>query len=229
MPLRAGLVLALLWAKPNFALPLCGLALLSGRWRVLAGLLGGLLVLLVSTLPLGSEVWAEWWTAMLHRGGDIAAEPSLLWKQPTLFAFTQALLPPSVAWIVWAAATTVLFGLLVRTWRARADRDLPRVLSATILFLVVCNPHLFFYDGLLLLIPGAVWFAARERYAAVRARRASGFLLLLVYVAQQISTLWLQAASPPIEGPLLAAWLVVEMADLTREAAPVATLPELPA
>jgi len=220
MPFRAGLLIALLAAKPNLGLPLFALAALSGRWRLLAGILSGTAFLLLSTLPLGPEVWLEWWSAIRRSGGTIAAHDVLLWRQPTLFAFWQTVLPATLAWIAWAIVSIVLFAGLVRIWIHRAtSQDLPRVLAASVLFLVSCNPHVFFYDGLLLLIPGAVWYACGDRYGSRGARRACGALLALVYAAQHVSTLLLQEDSPPLVGPLVTAWLVVELWDLGRHPA----------
>ncbi|MFN0008448.1 MAG: glycosyltransferase family 87 protein [Planctomycetota bacterium] len=220
MPFRAGLLLALLAAKPNLGLPLFALAALSGRWRLFAGICAGTAVLLLSTLPLGTEVWLEWWAAMRRSGGTIAAHDVLLWRQPTLFAFWQTVLPARLAWIAWAAVSVVLYACLARIWGRRASGlDLPRVLSVTVLFLVSCNPHVFFYDGLLLLIPGAVWYACGDRYGGAGVHRTCGVLLALVYAAQHVSTLLLQEQSPPLVGPLVTAWLVVEVWDLGREPA----------
>jgi hypothetical protein len=157
---------------------------------------------------------------MRRSGGTIAAHDVLLWRQPTLFAFWQSVLPPLLAWISWAVVSIVLFVCLVRIWIRRAtSQDLPRVLAATVLFLVCCNPHVFFYDGLLVLIPGAVWYAGGDRYESAGVRRTCGALLLLVYLAQHVSTLLLQEQSPPLVGPLITAWLVVEVWDLGRDKA----------
>jgi len=218
---RAGLWLSLLCMKPNLGLLFPVLALASRQWRVLGGFLLGLALLVVSTLPLGLSLWSDYFDASARMGQLLTSHGISIWKQQTLYAFWRWTLGEGtrlhLAEIAAAIGAFALGAPVLWLWRTRAvPRDLPRLVSIAVLFLVACNLYLFFYDGLLLLIPAVVWYTSPESYARASARRWCGGCIAAAYAWQHASSFVLQRQAPPLLGPIVAVWLAIEIFDLAR-------------
>ena len=74
-PWRAGLVLGLLWYKPQFAVPVAGLLLVAGWWRAaLASLVPGVLLWAATAAVYGADWVQTWWDGIVQvtdRGNKI--------------------------------------------------------------------------------------------------------------------------------------------------------------
>ncbi len=212
----AGLVLGLLAIKPHYCLPVLLCVVLARAWRVLAGALIVVAMLALSTLPLGGDLWTRYFVQFGSLKGVVTTIPP--WKQITLLAFWRSVFGDAQPWI--AAAATALtaapcIAVVGLAWirKARTARAVPRLLGLTVLMLLSCNAYAFHYDGLLLTIPGAVWYLRGHEYANSKHHLAAGVAIFLAYVAQHASTL-LHESSVAWTGPVLAVWLIIDGSDL---------------
>ena len=214
--LAAGLALGLLAIKPHYCLPLLLCVVLARAWRVLAGASIAIALLALSTLPLGGDLWTEYVEQFGSLNGVVTAIPP--WKQLTLLAFWRSVLGDNQPWIA-AVATAFTVApcivLVALAWirQARHQRAVPRLFGLTVLMVLSCNVYAFHYDGLLLAIPGAVWYLRDHEYANVKHHLAAGVLIFLAYAAQHASTL-LHENSVAWTGPVLAVWLIIDGRDL---------------
>ena len=213
---QAGIALGLLAIKPHYCLPFLLCVVLARAWRVLAGALVAIAMLALSTLPLGADLWTSYFQQFRSLDGIVTAIPP--WKQVTLLAFWRSVFGDNQPWI--AAVATALtaapcIAVVAVAWikKARSTRAVPRLLGLTVLMLLSCNAYAFHYDGLLLTIPGAVWYLRGHEYANEKHHLATGVAIFLAYLAQHASTL-LHERSVAWTGAALAVWLIVDGRDL---------------
>jgi hypothetical protein len=161
-PLLAGGVLSLLACKPHFAVLVPLLLLVGGRWRALAALAGGTLLLALASL---AAFGLPPWIAFLRGLPDMAAtltQGGLSWaKVPSPFVGALSLGAPvwagwSAQGIVGAAASLAAAG----AWR-RADADPAGRAAATLAALLLISPYLFDYDLVLVSVAAAFALASR--------------------------------------------------------------------
>ena len=152
-PIAAGLVLAGLLYKPQFALPLIGLFLLAGYWRVAVGGAIGALAFYVTGAALQGWAWGAEWLDSASRFGRLDAEVnghssiSFIGVAENLFGvgISPAIV---VAWVL-AGATAVFLGWL--WWRNR-DSDLAGLLAVTVPAILLMSPHAMSQDGAVVVI-----------------------------------------------------------------------------
>lgn len=180
-----GVVLGLLVYKPQLALPLAGLYLLSGRWRVTAGAaVSAIAAYAVSAALMGPGWIAEW----LSEAGsfnelDVDVNGHLATSAVGFFANL------GVEAVGWAMAVAVAGALAWLWWRRGSDLAL--VLAAACPGLILIAPHAQSYEpGLMLLtlavfldrrVPGTWWFWAAG--LGKLAANAIGFNFTAVTVA----------------------------------------------
>src|SRR5262249_17536438 len=134
-----GLLLGLLFIKPNLAIFFPPLCLLARQWRVLAGIALGLALLVLSSLPLGLARWHEY--ALTTRGYMEAIQRVVpMWKQLTLYAFWSGLsgvpgpltAPMAAAWM---ASIILVAGATALAWwrRGASGAASPRLFGLTVL------------------------------------------------------------------------------------------------
>jgi len=225
-PVAAGLLLALLFAKPNLAVFFLGACLLAREWRTLAGIAAGCALLGLASLPLGVERWHEYVYTTRHYI-EVVRTVVPMTKQLTLYAFWRTVSAPEgpARWAVapWLASVAGLACLTALAWwRRRGDRmALPRLFGVTVLLALCANLYVYFYDGLLLLVPGVVWWVEREGYRSRWCHGLIGACLLGFFVVGYVSIFLLEFnEGVSWAGALLALWLVFEAADLLAAAAP---------
>ncbi|MCK9377083.1 MAG: DUF2029 domain-containing protein [Syntrophobacterales bacterium] len=144
----AGLILGLLLFKPQFALPLIGLYLLSGRWRVsLGSTFTGLALFLISSLISGPHwlsSWLKfsWWFSQADAGVNYANSVSWL-------GFFEAVggAGNSMALIIGGVLVFLTSIGLALVW-ARGGRrgDLTAQLGLSLPGLILLPPHVMYYD-----------------------------------------------------------------------------------
>lgn len=214
--LSAGFVLSLVAIKPNYFVPILLCLLLGRAWRVLGGALGGIALLVLTTVPLGPGVWAGYFEQLGAVSGIVSGIPP--WKQITLLAFWRSVLGDARPTFVLAATSLsvlpCIFFVGLAWIRCRPSaQTIPRLLAVTVLMLVACNVYSFHYDGLLLAIAGAVWYLRGHEYASARRHLAIGVVILLAFIAQHASAMLVQGGVA-LTGPLLATWLILDARDL---------------
>jgi len=226
-PVTAGVLLALLFIKPNLAVFFPPLCLLARQWRVLAGMAAGCTLLLLGSLPLGVARWHEY-LVTLHGYAGVLRGGVPVWKQLTLYAFWRSVsgspdsLTPAlgVAWV--ASVALVVTATAVAWWRlGDSEAALPRLFGLAVLLAVSANLYVYFYDGLLLLVPGIVWHVRRADYASRGRHRLIGICIFLVFVVGY-ARIFLAPYGVSWAGMLIAIWLLCEAADLLARPAPAA-------
>lgn len=149
----AGVVLGLLLFKPQYAVPLIGLHLLRGRWRIAAASAG---------------VGAAWWFAgasMLGRGwigdwldqvsdfnavdAEVNGANAVSWLGMVEHWLGVGSAPAVVVGGLLAAATAAL---LATMWWRRGSDDLALPMAAAAVGILLISPHAMFYDASLLLV-----------------------------------------------------------------------------
>ena len=168
-PLAAGLVLAGLLYKPQFALPLIGLFLLAGYWRVVAGGAIGATVFYVTGAALQGWAWGAEWLDSASRFGRIDAEVnghssiSFIGVAENLYGVGAS--PAVVAAWALAGATAAFLSWL---WWRNGRRDLAGLLAITVPAILLMSPHAMSQDGAVVVITVAIvmGFSASRRWTA---------------------------------------------------------------
>jgi hypothetical protein len=153
----AGLVLALLLYKPQYAIPLIGLLFLSRRWRVVVGAAigaGGLWAL--GAIWLEPNWLASWWNRVVpfaQLDAQVNAKNSI--SAP---GFAEAL--GGGAWSILGWTIAVVVGLTVSwVWWRRVDQPLTVRMAVAAPAILLMSPHSMFYDASLILISVGVLVA----------------------------------------------------------------------
>jgi len=180
---QAGIFLGLLFFKPQFALPLAGLFVLSGRWRVwLSAGVTALAIYGASTALIGTG-WIGDWLALVETFArlDVAVNFADLvsWQ-----GFVQALFghtDTTAAALGWglAGATALALAWL---WFAGGRRgDISAQMALASVGLPLISPHTLYYDAGLALIAVVVLLgrAGAPQPAWILAAWAAGLLQLL--------------------------------------------------
>jgi hypothetical protein len=221
-PLAAGLLLALFFAKPNLAVFFLGACLLARAWRVLAGIAAGCALLVLASLPLGVERWHEYLYTTRHYL-EVVPSVAPMWKQLTLYAFWRTVASgPGTALGPWLASVAGLVALAALAWWRRRGEPaaLPRLFGLTVLLALGANLYVYFYDGLLLLVPGVVWWVERHGYRSRWRHGLIGACLLGVFVDGYVKMV-LVGEGIGWTGALIALWLACEALDLLATPAPI--------
>lgn len=221
----AGLLVALLLFKPQFAVPLIGLLFVARRFgAVAAACVGAGALWSVGAVTMGVGWLAPWWrevSAFAELDADVNGHNAVSW-----FGFAEgAFGAGSLAAAIVAAPLMVATGaLLMRRWDPSRlpggpdDRGAtwPTTFAVTVAGLVLLSPHAMFYDAGLLVLVGIVVVDRLGRAAAVPvvtvwvaawlqlAAESLGFApLFFVVVAASIWTTWALSRQPE-PSPLLA-------------------------
>ncbi len=213
----AGVVLALMFAKPNLGVAFPA-ALLAGRhWRALAGIGAGVVALLAASLPLGLQTWVDYARAT-HAYFPVIATRTLMWKQLTLYGFWRTV--PGVGdahgktvLALWLASIAPLAAATLLVWWRRDDAPASRLFGVAILLAIAANVYAQFYDGLLLAVPGLAWYLQRDTYRSRVARGLIGASIALLVVGGHVSLFIVQGGVAWV-GPVIAVWLLAECCDL---------------
>lgn len=232
MPVATGLFLGVLGLKPNWVIVVVAWLLVTRRWRELGAMaaVGG--VMMVSTLPMGLDVWREYFseTPRVIRGFLDTGSGQPLRKLITFEAFARSTVgrvSPAAAQVGWIGLEVLAAaGALVAWVRSRSSAD---QLAMLVLVLVAANVYVVFYDALALAIPAAVWWMGRDRYPPPLWRLVGGAAGGL-WVWQWIHLYVPGAADlPSLSGLFLAIWIGAEalrVMTAVPDAAPAGPAPD---
>ncbi len=225
----AGLVLALLWIKPNVAI-VAPVALVWARsWKTLGGFIAGSVALVLSSLPLGVGLWSGFLgnvqnMAELQEQGIVPIDKmvTVLSSVQTIFGLQDA---TTVSIAIWLAITTVLGVSILVLWTPDRLAESPvRAFGALALFAVAANPRLYFYDGALVAMGMfALWMNARVRGGEL-AKRWTQRLAWVVWFGTWGSVF---VELNPIVGPAVAVTLILTAVDARRMDTGVVAEPEI--
>lgn len=184
---RAGVMVGLLFFKPQFALLLCLLLMLRRRYRcVLAAGAVAFAYYLVGALVCGlwwplemSRTLATYWPLEHQFNGMTSI---------SLIGFCEAVLPAELCKPVGMTLAALLTAGLLWTWRSANPRDaaFPRLWALAVCATILVSPHTQWYDGGLVLL--AVLLALNDILAAgqpistnLRLMLLAGFCLVPLY------------------------------------------------
>lgn len=216
--LEAGLLAALLFAKPTFAvfaIPIVALGLGRRAW---IGLGIGAILWLLASLPLGLGAWGAW-REELRYIDEVHALAGHGWQQHTLFGSLRALAellhrPEAQARIAWLVIAVPLgLATLALASRALREGEVVRAFSLAALATVALNVYLRYYDSQIVLIPAIALFARPARSPLVGAIALAYFGIACLDAAY-----FQERAAVPVEGVLLTVWLVLDLKDALASA-----------
>jgi hypothetical protein len=159
-PFLSGLAFGVLFYKPQLAVVLCVVLLMTGRWRVVAGMgLAASVQLALAGMVFGVGALSGY-GAMLLRLPEVAAllepKPYLLHSFRASFGMVPVIAP--YASLLALGGSIAAVGLLARRWQAGGDEDLQ--FAAILVATVLVSPHTSVYD-LVILMPGVLIVADR--------------------------------------------------------------------
>jgi hypothetical protein len=180
----AGVYIGLMLFKPQFALPLAGVYLLSGRWRIAVSFgVVAILCYAIGTLMIGPDWFAVWlknaaWQVQAYSMIDKANAVSWL-------GFAEAVLGVGNQWALitgWVPTVLTVVGISLLWWTGGMKNDSAALIGMTSICLVLIPPHVIFYDAGLLLFAcvaiasrplmlkaellGMIWFLSWSQTAA---------------------------------------------------------------
>ena len=215
----SGLLLAMLWIKPNIAVAVPVVLVWSRSWRSVAGFGAGSVGLLLLSLPFGLDQWRGFvdnvaHIAELQEQGVVPIDKMVtaLSSIQTAFGLGSS---SATSLLIWIPIVAVLGISILMVWTPKKLSANPlRAFGALCLFVVAANPRMYFYDGALITAGTlGVWLSART-YSSERTQRVLTILSVLTWIG-----LWggLLFTSPyVIVGPMAAVTLLVVAADSRR-------------
>lgn len=150
---RAGVYTGLMLFKPQFALPLIGVYLLSGRWRI--GISSGVVAIILYIIG-AVMIGPDWIAAWLEKAKWQIQIYSLIDKENAIswLGFSEAILGAGNQWaliIGWSLTILTIIGISFIWWVGGRKADLTVQIGLMSICLVLVPPHVIFYDmGLLL-------------------------------------------------------------------------------
>jgi len=206
--IEAGLVLSLLLAKPQLAVPLIGLMLVIGLRRVVLGAAAGTGLFYLLGVPLAGWRWPlEWWDVASTFGRidtEVNGYSSVSWLGFLENAIGIGSRPAVVAG--WVLATVTSLGL-VWLWRRHGVGRLPALLAVAMPVILLLSPHALSHDTALVLLSIAVLHNA--------GRVPRGFLAVVWLLG--VSQAWIRSIgfSPGFFLLLLVGWWAFANLDLS--------------
>jgi hypothetical protein len=156
-----GLTLGLLLFKPQYAVPLIGLHLLRGRWRIVATSAAVAVGWWAAGLAMLGSSWVEDWVAQVSDFNAVDAEVNganaVSWLGIAEHWLGVGSTPALVVSGLLAAATVAVVAPL---WWRRSGTDLALPMAAAAVAVLLLSPHAMFYDATLLLLVVAALAAA---------------------------------------------------------------------
>lgn len=154
----AGVAVAVLLFRPQYALPLLGLLFLGRHWRAVttAGI-GAAVVWIVNAIMFG-PAWLTTWLSEVQPLLEADAEINAL-NEIAPIGFLHSLwgTESSAALLVGGVVSASAIGVLVWTWW-RSPLDLGERMAVTAAGLLLVGPHTIYYDSSLLLFTVLVLF-----------------------------------------------------------------------
>jgi hypothetical protein len=204
----AACCIAILGLKPNWIILFLVWLSLRGLWRVVGGIAAAGALMLLSTAPLGLEIWWEFQQSTVGYGRYVLAHypvDKLITSHALLRTFLEASGP--LFYGLWAL---LLGGVLWSCWVTwRSERSLMAQASITVLATISCNVYTNFYDALFLLIPAALWWFERDRYSP-RLWGLIGLMIAGIWAWTWLNYFMMSGEAPGHLGLFIVTWAVAE-------------------
>lgn len=165
----AGLAIGLLAFRPQYAIPMVGLVLLSRHWRAVASALGTIAATWSLTAEARGVDWLPaWWQEVgpfIERDAEVNATNSI-----SFLGFFQAALSAesTLALVVGVSLALLVVATLMFLWANPSRFSLAQRMGAAAIGLILISPHTMFYDASLVLIAGAALLAESTASVPVR-------------------------------------------------------------
>ncbi|PYR77701.1 MAG: hypothetical protein DMF87_15535 [Acidobacteria bacterium] len=149
----AGAALSLLAIKPQFALVITAMAMMTADWRLMLGAaIGAGLQALAVLATFDASVFGAY-ARMLQRlpaiGGLLEPKP---YNMHSIRALTQ-MLPPAADWVVWSVLAVIVIAATRIVWRSNTPMRMR--FGTLVLASILVDPHLTTYDVAVLVLPVA--------------------------------------------------------------------------
>jgi hypothetical protein len=188
-------------------------------------MVGVALLLVATTIPLGTELWFDFLEAST-RNTDVILQYKE-YKLITVQGFLVGLFGRTeLASAAWAAAAVMLLIAAAIHWRTP---DAPfRHIATVVLLAIATNPYMSFYDALLLVLPATVWWCDRKRWRQSRWLFV-GALIGIAWIWEHLAHSWSPAFALAgweitlpfsLIGPIAAVWLLVAAGQSRRRLVP---------
>ncbi len=159
----AGIAIGLLVYRPQYALPMIGLVLLSKHWRAVIASISTIVATWVLTASTRGVGWfGEWFEQVgpfIERDAEVNATNSI-----SFLGFLQAALSAD-SMVALVAGVTLAVGVvatLMFLWVNPERFSLAQRMGAAAVGIILISPHTMFYDASLILIAGAALLAESE-------------------------------------------------------------------
>ncbi len=195
---QAGIYLGLLFFKPQYAVPLAGLFLLSGRWRVWVSAGATAIVLFALSTALMGPGWVADWLAVTRNTFDHAMGVNVAFVVSFL-GIAHALLGDGSGFALtvgWALSAAAILAISWVWYAGGRTADIGAQLALASVCIVLISPQTLYYDTGIALIAVVVLLN--------RLGRLNPILILVVWAAA-----WLQYVSPAVGVSLAAIPLVL--------------------
>jgi len=200
-PFAAGLMLSVVAIKPHLGMALAIVLLAMRLWRIVGGILLGLVLQAGITVVVCGRAAV---VVYLATTASVLRDTKLIEPKDERFTHAlrmtlESLIPHGAATVGWLAASTLFGWMAVRVWRHSQDWALR--ISALLLATLLISPHVQAYDAILL-APATLWlacWAASTRQPGV----VVGLAVLAVAFVVPSARLW----GVPLTLPLMA-WLL---------------------
>jgi hypothetical protein len=208
---------AVIGLKPNWIVLFIAWFALRGMWKLIAMIAALGAGMLLSTVPLGTGLWWQFQESTAGYGSYVLSHYPVD-KLITSNALLRAYLTPEgpLFYGLWVLMLAAVLGSCLLTWRS--DRSLFAQAALTVLATISCNVYTNFYDALFLLVPAALWWFERERYAT-RSWQLIGLMLAMCWGWTWLNYFILPGAAPLHLGLFLVVWAVAEGAESLRRSA----------
>ena len=226
----AGVVLALLWMKPNIAVVVPVALLWSRQWRCFAGFAGCTAALVGTSVVLVPDQWRGFLSnaqmmAELQQQDVVPFEKmvSVLGGAHAIFGFSSG---SPVAASLFMVVALVLGIAVLQLWTPAALRESPiRAFGALALFAVAANPRIYFYDATLVAMGMFGLWVSAQTVGGPLAKRWVRIVALLTWLSLWGGTF---VELNRVVGAIAACGLVISSCDAwmsSRGLQPVAVLP----
>jgi len=155
---RAGFFLGLLLFKPHFALPLIGIYILSGRWRIgITSAITAFILYIIGVLMQGPRwvsIWFEYANWEIHTPAGFEADKAISW-----LGFFKALLGAESTFASisgWIMVLGTIIGISWIWYVGGRRANLAAQIGIAIPFLLLIPPHVYYYDAGLIFFTYAV-------------------------------------------------------------------------